>query len=219
MTFTNYKYNYIMKRVFIALAIILSSATFYHSQAQVNHNSEWVMSVGLGYSSGETYEHGFAQGAGIAYRYNIFEFGFSFRHGFVQTPSSTKVHGLAFTQKGVSQSLQISQDKEGYFNYDSGHTTSLDLSIGVNPLKLIEGNERHNLIVSFIGGIGARNKSYLTDSEKGLTIETEQGTFWSYGPRVAYEYMLTDMIGLGLSATYDSGQSNFYGLVNLSVHF
>lgn len=208
-----------MKKVSILIIAIIALVTSY-AQAQNKQSSNWNISLGVGASSSEAMNLGFAQGAQIGYSVGVFEFGASFSHAFAQTPSSTKRHGLGYWDEGREASVQISQGtKNQEREFSSANTSSFNLYVGINPLKWIKDNKRNNLTLALLAGIGAYDSSFMIDDPKGQTVDVRYGTLWSYGARCSYEYMLTSRVGLGLSFTYDMAQQNFYGLTKVSVHF
>ena len=80
-----------MKKTLLAFAILLSAAL---AQTQVTKAQtsplRWKVSVGLGLSSSESMNLGFAKGVQVSYDANIFEFGLSLHHASSQTLSTKK---------------------------------------------------------------------------------------------------------------------------------
>ncbi|WP_315023615.1 hypothetical protein [Alloprevotella tannerae] len=208
-----------MKKTLLSFAMLLSVVL---SQTQVANAQtsplRWKVSVGLGLSSSESMNLGFAKGVQVSYDANIFEFGLSLHHASSQTLSTKKTHGLGFYNKGQGPSVQISQGDDRN-EHNSANTSSINLFAGVDLFKAFKVQGRNRLILGALAGIGQYDSSFIINNPEGMTIDVRQGGLWSYGVRGAYEYMITKRVGTGFSATYDFSQDNFYGLANLIVLF
>lgn len=181
---------------------------------------EWKVSLGIGLSGSESMPLGFAKGVQVSYDTNVFEFGLSLHHASSQTLSTIKRHGLGFHINGQDASVQISQGgKDSRNEHNSANTSSINLFAGIDILKVFKVKSRHGLILGALGGIGLYDSSFIINNSEGKTIDVRYGGLWSYGTKVAYEYMITERVGVGFSATYDFPQQNFYGLTNLVVLF
>lgn len=180
----------------------------------------WKASLGAGVSSSEAMSIGFAKAAQVTYSVSAFEFGLALHHATSQTLSTTKRHGQAWHLKDQNSSIQISQaDKDHNKEQHSANTSSVSLYAGVNLVKLFTPSSKHSAVLGVLGGIGLYDSSKMSSNGKDMSIDLLYGSLWSYGARVAYEYMITERVGAGLSATYDLGQDNFYGLANLIIRF
>ncbi len=178
----------------------------------------WKVSVGLGLSSSESMNLGFAKGVQVSYDANIFEFGLSLHHASSQTLSTSKTHGLGFHNNAQGPSVQISQGDDRK-EHNSANTSSINLFAGVDLFKAFKVQGRNRLILGALAGIGQYDSSFIINNPEGMTIDVRHGGLWSYGARASYEYMITKRVGAGFSATYDFSQDNFYGLANLIVQF
>lgn len=208
-----------MKKTLLSFAMLLSVVL---SQTQVANAQtsplRWKVSVGLGLSSSESMNLGFAKGVQVSYDANIFEFGLSLHHASSQTLSTSKTHGLGFYNKGQGPSVQISQGDSRH-EHNSANTSSINLFAGVDLFKAFKVQGRNRLILGALAGIGQYDSSFIINNPEGMTIDVRHGGLWSYGARASYEYMITKRVGAGFSATYDFSQDNFYGLANLIVQF
>lgn len=204
--------------VFMLVLLVMSSLT-YVAYGQ-NASNRWKVSVGMGLSASEAMNLGFAKGAQVSYTLKGFEFGLSMHHATSQTLSSTKRHALGFHLAGQNASIQVSQgSKDGRIKQCSANTSSINLFAGINLLKLFKVEGRHSVILGAVGGIGLSDSSFSISNSEGKTIDFRYGSMWSYGAKASYECMITERVGVGLSATYDVPQENFYGLANLIVRF
>ena len=209
-----------MKKTLLSFAMLLSVVL---SQTQVANAQtsplRWKVSVGLGLSSSESMNLGFAKGVQVSYDANIFEFGLSLHHASSQTLSTSKTHGLGFYTNNVQgPSVQISQGDDRK-EHNSANTSSINLFAGVDLFKAFKVQGRNRLILGALAGIGQYDRSFIINNPEGMTIDVRHGGLWSYGARASYEYMITKRVGAGFSATYDFSQDNFYGLANLIVQF
>ena len=208
-----------MKKTLLSFAMLLSVVL---SQTQVANAQtsplRWKVSVGLGLSSSESMNLGFAKGVQVSYDANIFEFGLSLHHASSQTLSTSKTHGLGFHNNAQGPSVQISQG-DSRKEHNSANTSSINLFAGVDLLKAFNVQGRNHLILGALAGIGQYDSSFIINNPEGMTIDVRHGGLWSYGARASYEYMITKRVGAGFSATYDFSQDNFYGLANLIVQF
>lgn len=208
-----------MKKTLLSFAMFLSVVL---SQIQVANAQtsplRWKVSVGLGLSSSESMNLGFAKGVQVSYDANIFEFGLSLHHASSQTLSTSKTHGLGFHNNAQGPSVQISQGDDRN-EHNSANTSSINLFAGVDLFKAFKVQGRNRLILGALAGIGQYDSSFIINNPEGMTIDVRHGGLWSYGVKGAYEYMITKRVGAGFSATYDFSQDNFYGLANLIVQF
>lgn len=181
---------------------------------------KWKVSVGMGFSSSEAMNLGFAQGAQISYKARAFELGLSVHHACSQTLSGTKRHGLGSLLKGKEASVQLSQaTQDTRQEQNSANTSSIDLFAGVDVMRFLPVDARQSLTIGVLGGMGVSDSSFMLNNPEGMTIDLRYGGLWNYGVRGSYEYMLTERVGVGLSATYNVPQQNFYGLTNMVVRF
>ena len=197
------------------LSVVLSQTQVANAQTSP---LRWKVSVGLGLSSSESMNLGFAKGVQVSYDANIFEFGLSLHHASSQTLSTTKTHGVGFHNNVQGPSVQISQG-DSRKEHNSANTSSINLFAGVDLLKAFNVQGRNPLILGALAGIGQYDSSFIINNPEGMTIDVRHGGLWSYGARASYEYMITKRVGAGFSATYDFSQDNFYGLANLIVQF
>ena len=208
-----------MKKTLLSFAMLLSVVL---SQTQVANAQtspmRWKVSVGLGLSSSESMNLGFAKGVQVSYDANIFEFGLSLHHASSQTLSTSKTHGLGFHNNAQGPSVQISQGDDRK-EHNSANTSSINLFAGVDLFKACNVQGRNRLILGALAGIGQYDRSFIINNPEGMTIDVRYGSLWSYGLKGSYEYMITKRVGAGFSATYDFRQDNFYGLANLIVQF
>lgn len=208
-----------MKKTLLSFAMLLSVVL---AQPQVAKAQtfplRWKVSVGLGLSSSESMNLGFAKGVQVSYDANIFEFGLSLHHASSQTLSTSKTHGLGFHNNAQGPSVQISQGDDRK-EHNSANTSSINLFAGVDLFKAFKVQGRNRLILGALAGIGQYDSSFIINNPEGMTIDVRHGGLWSYGARASYEYMITKRVGAGFSATYDFSQDNFYGLANLIVQF
>ena len=208
-----------MKKTLLSFAMLLSVALAQPQVAKAQTASlKWKVSVGLGLSSSESMNLGFAKGVQVSYDANIFEFGLSLHHASSQTLSTSKTHGLGFHNNAQGPSVQISQGDDRK-EHNSANTSSINLFAGVDLFKAFKVQERNRLILGVLAGIGQYDHSFIINNPEGMTIDVRHGGLWSYGARASYEYMITKRVGAGFSATYDFSQDNFYGLANLIVQF
>lgn len=110
-------------------------------------------------------------------------------------------------------------DKDHNKEQHSANTSSVNLYAGVNLVKLFTPSSKHSAVPGVLGAIGLYDSSKMSSNGKDMSIDLRYGSLWSYGARAAYAYMITEKVGAGLSATYDLGQDNFYGLANLIIRF
>ena len=208
-----------MKKTLLSFAMLLSVVL---SQTQVANAQtsplRWKVSVGLGLSSSESMNLGFAKGVQVSYDANIFEFGLSLHHASSQTLSTSKTHGLGFHNNAPGPSVQISQGDDRK-EHNSANTSSINLFAGVDLFKAFKVQGRNRFILGALAGIGQYDSSFIINNPEGMTIDVRHGGLWSYGAKASYEYMITKRVGAGFSATYDFSQDNFYGLANLIVQF
>lgn len=208
-----------MKKTLLSFAMLLSVALAQPQVAKAQTASlKWKVSVGLGLSSSESMNLGFAKGVQVSYDANIFEFGLSLHHASSQTLSTSKTHGLGFHNNVQGPSVQISQG-DSRKEHNSANTSSINLFAGVDLLKAFNVQGRNHLIIGALAGIGQYDSSFIINNPEGMTIDVRHGGLWSYGVKGSYEYMITKRVGAGFSATYDFSQDNFYGLANLIVQF
>ena len=208
-----------MKKTLLAFAILLSVALAQPHVAKAQTSPlRWKVSVGLGLSSSESMNLGFAKGVQVSYDANIFEFGLSLHHASSQTLSTSKTHGLGFHNNAQGPSVQISQGDSRH-EHNSANTSSINLFAGVDLFKAFKVEGRSRLILGALAGIGQYDSSFIINNPEGMTIDVRHGGLWSYGVKGSYEYMITKRVGAGFSATYDFSQDNFYGLANLIVQF
>lgn len=208
-----------MKKTLLSFAMLLSVVLSQTHVAKAQTASlKWKVSVGVGLSSSESMNLGFAKGVQVSYDANIFEFGLSLHHASSQTLSTSKTHGLGFHNNAQGPSVQISQGDDRK-EHNSANTSSINLFAGVDLLKAFNVQERNHLIIGALAGIGQYDSSFIINNPEGMTIDVRHGGLWSYGVKGSYEYMVTKRVGAGFSATYDFSQDNFYGLANLIVQF
>ena len=208
-----------MKKTLLSFAMLLSVALAQPQVAKAQTASlKWKVSVGLGLSSSESMNLGFAKGVQVSYDANIFEFGLSLHHASSQTLSTSKTHGLGFHNNAQGPSVQISQG-DSRKEHNSANTSSINLFAGVDLFKAFKVQGRNRLILGALAGIGQYDSSFIINNPEGMTIDVRHGGLWSYGVKGSYEYMITKRVGAGFSATYDFKQDNFYGLANLIVQF
>lgn len=208
-----------MKKILLLFAMLLSAALMQTQAAYAQNASlKWKVSVGLGLSSSESMNLGFAKGVQVSYDANIFEFGLSLHHASSQTLSTSKTHGLGFYTNAQGPSVQISQGDDRN-EHNSANTSSINLFAGVDLFKAFKVQGRNRLILGALAGIGQYDRSFIINNPEGMTIDVRHGGLWSYGLKGSYEYMITKRVGAGFSATYDFKQDNFYGLANLIVQF
>lgn len=208
-----------MKKTLLSFAMLLSVALAQPQVAKAQTASlKWKVSVGVGLSSSESMNLGFAKGVQVSYDANIFEFGLSLHHASSQTLSTSKTHGLGFHNNAQGPSVQISQGDDRK-EHNSANTSSINLFAGVDLFKAFKVQGRNRLILGALAGIGQYDSSFIINNPEGMTIDVRHGGLWSYGVKGSYEYMITKRMGAGFSATYDFSQDNFYGLANLIVQF
>lgn len=208
-----------MKKTLLSFAMLLSVALAQPQVAKAQTASlKWKVSVGVGLSSSESMNLGFAKGVQVSYDANIFEFGLSLHHASSQTLSTSKTHGLGFHNNVQGPSVQISQGDDRN-EHNSANTSSINLFAGVDLFKAFKVQGRNRLILGALAGIGQYDSSFIINNPEGMTIDVRHGGLWSYGVKGSYEYMITKRVGAGFSATYDFSQDNFYGLANLIVQF
>lgn len=208
-----------MKKTLLSFAMLLSVALAQPQVANAQTSPlRWKVSVGLGLSSSESMNLGFAKGVQVSYDANIFEFGLSLHHASSQTLSTSKTHGLGFHNNAQGPSVQISQGDDRN-EHNSANTSSINLFAGVDLFKAFKVQGRNRLILGALAGIGQYDSSFIINNPEGMTIDVRHGGLWSYGVKGSYEYMITKRVGAGFSATYDFSQDNFYGLANLIVQF
>jgi len=208
-----------MKKTLLSFAMLLSVALAQPQVAKAQTASlKWKVSVGLGLSSSESMNLGFAKGVQVSYDANIFEFGLSLHHASSQTLSTSKTHGLGFHNNAHGPSVQISQGDDRK-EHNSANTSSINFFAGVDLFKAFKVQGRNRLILGALAGIGQYDSSFIINNPEGMTIDVRHGGLWSYGVKGSYEYMITKRVGAGFSATYDFRQDNFYGLANLIVQF
>lgn len=208
-----------MKKTLLSFAMLLSVVLSQTHVAKAQTASlKWKVSVGLGLSSSESMNLGFAKGVQVSYDANIFEFGLSLHHASSQTLSTSKTHGLGFHNNAQGPSVQISQGDDRK-EHNSANTSSINLFAGVDLFKAFKVQGRNRLILGALAGIGQYDSSFIINNPEGMTIDVRHGGLWSYGVKGSYEYMITKRVGAGFSATYDFSQDNFYGLANLIVQF
>lgn len=208
-----------MKKTLLSFAMLLSVALAQPQVANAQTSPlKWKVSVGLGLSSSESMNLGFAKGVQVSYDANIFEFGLSLHHASSQTLSTSKTHGLGFHNNAQGPSVQISQGDDRN-EHNSANTSSINLFAGVDLFKAFKVQGRNRLILGALAGIGQYDSSFIINNPEGMTIDVRHGGLWSYGVKGSYEYMITKRVGAGFSATYDFSQDNFYGLANLIVQF
>lgn len=208
-----------MKKTLLSFAMLLSVVLSQTHVAKAQTASlKWKVSVGVGLSSSESMNLGFAKGVQVSYDANIFEFGLSLHHASSQTLSTSKTHGLGFHNNVQGPSVQISQG-DSRKEHNSANTSSINLFAGVDLLKAFNVQGRNHLIIGALAGIGQYDSSFIINNPEGMTIDVRHGGLWSYGVKGSYEYMITKRVGAGFSATYDFSQDNFYGLANLIVQF
>lgn len=208
-----------MKKTLLSFAMLLSVALAQPQVAKAQTASlKWKVSVGLGLSSSESMNLGFAKGVQVSYDANIFEFGLSLHHASSQTLSTSKTHGLGFHNNAHGPSVQISQGDDRK-EHNSANTSSINFFAGVDLFKAFKVQGRNRLILGALAGIGQYDHSFIINNPEGMTIDVRHGGLWSYGLKGSYEYMITKRVGAGFSATYDFKQDNFYGLANLIVQF
>ena len=209
-----------MKKVLTSLIVLLSLVSMHNVANAQTSSSRWKVSLGVGLSGSESMALGFAKGAQVSYDANIFEFGLSLHHTSSQTLSTTKRHGLGFHINGKDASVQVSQgSKDSRNEHRSANTSSVNLFAGIDILKVFTEKSRHSLILGALGGVGLYDSSFIINNAEGKTVDVRYGELWSYGAKASYEYMITERVGAGFSATYDFPQQNFYGLANLVVLF
>lgn len=208
-----------MKKTLLSFAMLLSVVLAQPQVAKAQTASlKWKVSVGLGLSSSESMNLGFAKGVQVSYDANIFEFGLSLHHASSQTLSTSKTHGLGFHNNAQGPSVQISQGDDRN-EHNSANTSSINLFAGVDLFKAFKVQGQNRLILGALAGIGQYDSSFIINNPEGMTIDVRHGGLWSYGVKGSYEYMITKRVGAGFSATYDFSQDNFYGLANLIVQF
>lgn len=208
-----------MKKTLLSFAMLLSVVLSQTHVAKAQTASlKWKVSVGVGLSSSESMNLGFAKGVQVSYDANIFEFGLSLHHASSQTLSTTKTHGLGFHNNVQGPSVQISQG-DSRKEHNSANTSSINFFAGVDLFKAFKVQGRNRLILGALAGIGQYDSSFIINNPEGMTIDVRHGGLWSYGVKGSYEYMITKRVGAGFSATYDFSQDNFYGLANLIVQF
>ena len=208
-----------MKKTLLSFAMLLSVVLSQTHVAKAQTASlKWKVSVGVGLSSSESMNLGFAKGVQVSYDANIFEFGLSLHHASSQTLSTSKTHGLGFHNNAQGPSVQISQGDDRK-EHNSANTSSINLFAGVDLFKAFKVQGRNRLILGALAGIGQYDSSFIINNPEGMTIDVRHGGLWSYGVKGSYEYMITKRVGAGFSATYDFSQDNFYGLANLIVQF
>ena len=208
-----------MKKTLLSFAMLLSVALAQPQVAKAQTASlKWKVSVGVGLSSSESMNLGFAKGVQVSYDANIFEFGLSLHHASSQTLSTSKTHGLGFHNNAQGPSVQISQGDDRN-EHNSANTSSINFFAGVDLFKAFKVQGRNRLILGALAGIGQYDSSFIINNPEGMTIDVRHGGLWSYGVKGSYEYMITKRVGAGFSATYDFSQDNFYGLANLIVQF
>lgn len=206
--------------LFLGLLFLVLTHTYVINAQTASSPLRYKVSLGVGLSGSEAMSLGFAKGAQVSCGIKMYEFGVSFHHAFSQTLAATKRHGLAFLNKGQEASVQISQGaNDKRYEHTSANTSSVNLFAGLDVLKALRIQSPHNVTVGALCGIGVYDSSFIINKDESKTVDVRYGALWSYGARVSYEYMLTERVGAGFSATYDFPQQNFYGLANLVMLF
>ena len=135
------------------LSVVLSQTQVANAQTSP---LRWKVSVGLGLSSSESMNLGFAKGVQVSYDANIFEFGLSLHHASSQTLSTSKTHGLGFYTNAQGPSVQISQGDDRN-EHNSANTSSINLFVGVDLFNVSSMNsEQRKLCVQSPIEIDAR---------------------------------------------------------------
>ena len=118
-----------MKKTLLSFAMLLSVVLSQTHVAKAQTSPlRWKVSVGLGLSSSESMNLGFAKGVQVSYDANIFEFGLSLHHASSQTLSTSKTHGLGFYNNAQGPSVQISQGDDRK-EHNSANTSSITLQV------------------------------------------------------------------------------------------
>lgn len=208
-----------MKRtVLLLLPLLLSVASLAH--AQKTNQMNWKASIGVGVSASEAMNIGFAKGVQVTFAEGIYELGIAFHHATSQTLAMDKRFAQAFYNKTTAPTFNFSQgSNDKRTKHESANTSSINFFAGLNLLKIFNVESQHHVIVGLLGGIGMYDNSLIINKPGSNFVEVRYGAMWSYGARVAYEYMFNARVGAGISATYDVPQQNFYGLANLVVRF
>lgn len=210
-----------MKRNFVfTFLLILFSGAIVSAQSLRTH--KWVISAGIGLGDAEAsgLGMGLATGAYVGYRVGVFELGVAFQNFSKQTTGNGAKMGMSIdynSEKPQHTSISIYEGTPQSFYSGSSH--SLNLVAGIDPLTFIEGNDHHRLVLGFMAGVGSSIKAnyYAQAPLYGSRVVTRGPLSW--GGKLAYEYLLTERIGIGLWAMYDRPLDSFHALATINVHF
>lgn len=201
----------------LALGLLLSLG----ATAQSLRDHKWIISAGVGLGEAEaTHGLGFASGAYVGYRAKGLEVGIGFRQIAKQTTGNSYRLGMGidYTSGNLPRTM-IHIYGHSPAEFTSGNSYAVNLAAGLDPLFFIKRNERHRLFVGILAGVGGTTKTFYYQSAPFYGTRVQSRGPFSWGGKLAYEYLLTRRVGLGLSLLYDHPLQSAHSLATLNVHF
>ncbi|WP_373818369.1 hypothetical protein [Porphyromonas loveana] len=211
-----------MKRSLLIILIAFSIGLSTSIQAQ-NKVKTWTVQVGAGYTVTERLGDAFASGFYVGKRlFNVLELGVSVNASLTQDPyySFSYADAMPNSSYYFIQATQV--EGEEWTQVEFGSAFSFTGVVGFSPTRLIWKNTRHDLVLG--AQIGSAYKQhhwvYRNVPDSHIVVSTFANTSFSYGPRLAYEYKISDTLGVGVTASYDlSSIELFTTLATFNVHF
>lgn len=211
-----------MKRSLLIILIAFTIGLSTSIQAQ-NKAKTWTVQVGAGYAETERLGDAFASGFYVGKRlFNALELGVSVNASLKQDPyySYTYASANALDNYYYIHASQIEGEnwKWQYF----GSAFSFTGVVGFSPTKLIWKNTRHDLVLGVQVGAAYKQAHFVLRNVEmsHINVWTFADTYFSYAPRLAYEYKISDTLGVGVTASYDlSPIELFTTLATFNVHF
>lgn len=211
-----------MKKLFLILLTAFAIGASTTMQAQEKAKT-WTLQVGAGYTQTDRLNDAFATGFYAGKRlFNVLELGATFNASLQHDPyysySTTDINSTT-----NDYSFQLSQIVgEEWTRQEFGSAFSFTGVVGFSPTKLIWKDTRHDLVLGV--QLGASYKQthsvYFDANNSRIVVTTFADTYFAYGPRLAYEYKISDTLGVGITASYDmSPIEMFTTLATFNVHF
>lgn len=183
----------------------------------------WTLQVGAGYTQTERLNDAFATGFYAGKRlFNVLELGASVNASLRQSPyySYTYAQANALDNYYYIHASQI--EGENWLSQQFGSAFSFTGVVGFSPTRLIWKNTRHDLVLGAQVGASYKQAHFVLRNVEmaSVNVWTFADTYFAYGPRLAYEYKISDTLGVGITASYDmSPIEMFTTLATFNVHF
>ena len=199
------------------VALLLGASSLVQAQED---NKSWTLQTGFAYgyssNSGSAFSTALYAGKRLS---EVLELGVSLdltlRQGKLYDHTITHVNDIPNNPLG-------SLTTNSWFNrYTRGSSISYAGIVGFSPTKLIWKNTRHDLVVGLQMGALHQQYHHLNINNEGnpqAHVWTGTNTYLMYGPRIAYEYRISNTLGAGLVYFHDFNDRGSSAHLTFNVH-